>query len=202
MIKGSFTLIIFLALLSPFPFVSPLYESAHAQANKSTIGPLVPVQNQTSTKPLETFIPYGKNFSKISDVGRANTTATNLAHDMLMDVRHEYMELNHTSHQLNKTLVNLSTAVLNEARTGQNFGIFRSLAVQTSHDASTIEMLQNSTAEYVQIREELKSKTNQFKISPHVYAHFEDTDKKIQVYINLISNNSNVHLEGDEFITP
>ena len=201
MIKGSFTLIIFLALLSPFPFVSPLYESAHAQANKSTIGPLVPVQNQTSTKPLETFIPYGKNFSKISDVGRANTTATNLAHDMLMDVRHEYMELNHTSHQLNKTLVNLSTAVLNEARTGQNFGIFRSLAVQTSHDASTIEMLQNSTAEYVQIREELKSKTNQFKISPHVYAHFEDTDKKIQVYINLISNNSNVHLEGDEFIT-
>ena len=55
MIKGSFTLIIFLALLSPFPFVSPLYESAHAQANKSTIGPLVPVQNQTSTKPLETL---------------------------------------------------------------------------------------------------------------------------------------------------
>ena len=61
-------------------------------------------------------------------------------------------------------------------------------------------MLQNSTAEYVQVREELKSKTNQFKISPHVYAHFEDT-KKIQVYINLLSNNSNVHLGGDEIIT-
>ena len=66
--------------------------------------------------------------------------------------------------------------------TGQNFGIFGSLAVQTGHDAR-------------------KSKTNQFKISPHVYAHFEDTDKKIQVYINLLSNNSNVHLEGDEIIT-
>ena len=46
------------------------------------------------------------------DVGRANTTATNLAHDMLMDVRHEYVELNRTSHQLNKTLVDLTASVL------------------------------------------------------------------------------------------
>ena len=132
---------------------------------------------------------------------RANTTATNLAHDMLMDVRHEYVELNRTSHKLNETLVDLSASVLNKARTGQNFGIFGSLAVQTGHDARTIEMLQNRTSEYVQVREELKSKTNQFKISPHVYAHFEDTDKKIQVYINLVSNNSNVPLERDEIIT-
>ena len=165
-------------------------------------------------KPLESFMAYGKNFTKIhlmamrdanftakNDVDRANTTATNLAHDMLMDVRHEYVELNRTSHQLNETLVNLSASVLNKARTGQNFGIFGSLAVQTGHDARTIEMLQNRTSEYVQVREELKSKTNQFKISPHVYAHFEDTDKKIQVYINLLSNNSNVHLGGDEIIT-
>ena len=201
MIKGSFILIISLALLSPLPFVSPWYESAHAQVNKSTTGPPALVQNQTSTKPLESFMAYGKNFTKIPDVGRANTTATNLAHDMLMDVRHEYVELNRTSHQLNETLVNLSASVLNKARTGQNFGIFGSLAVQTGHDARTIEMLQNRTSEYVQVREELKSKTNQFKISPHVYAHFEDTDKKIQVYINLLSNNSNVHLGGDEIIT-
>ena len=152
-------------------------------------------------KALEKFMAYGKNFTKIPDVDRANTTATNLAHDMLMDVRHEYVELNRTSHQLNETLVNLSASVLNKARTGQNFGIFGSLAVQTGHDARTIEMLQNRTSEYVQVREELKSKTNQFKISPHVYAHFEDTDKKIQVYINLLSNNSNVHLGGDEIIT-
>ena len=144
---------------------------------------------------------YGKNFTKIPDIGRANTTATNLAHDMLMDVRHEYVELNRTSHKLNETLVNLTTSVLNKARTGQNFGIFGSLAIQTNSDARTLEMLQNGTAEYVQVREELKSKTNQFKISPHVYAHFEDTDKKIQVYINLLSNNSNVHLGGDEIIT-
>ena len=39
MIKGSFILIISLALLSPLPFVSPWYESAHAQVNKSTTGP-------------------------------------------------------------------------------------------------------------------------------------------------------------------
>ena len=38
MIKGSFILIISLALLSPLPFVSPWYESAHAQVNKSTTG--------------------------------------------------------------------------------------------------------------------------------------------------------------------
>ena len=209
MIKGSFILIISLALLSPLPFVSPWYESAHAQVNKSTTGPPALVQNQTSTKPLETFMAYGKNFTKIPDIGRANTTATNLAHDMLMDVRHEYVELNRTSHKLNETLVNLSASVLNKARTGQNFGIFglkkihncNCTVFQTGHDARTIEMLQNSTAEYVQVREELKSKTNQFKISPHVYAHFEDTDKKIQVYINLLSNNSNVHLGGDEIIT-
>ena len=172
MIKGSFILIISLALLSPLPFVSPWYESAHAQVNKSTTGPPALVQNQTSTKPLESFMAYGKNFTKIPDVGRANTTATNLAHDMLMDVRHEYVELNRTSHQLNETLVNLTASVLNKARTGQNFGIFGSLAVQTGHDARTIEMLQNRTSEYVQVREELKSKTNQFKISPHVYCPF------------------------------
>ena len=155
MIKGSFILIISLALLSPLPFVSPWYESAHAQVNKSTTGPPALVQNQTSTKPLESFMAYGKNFTKIPDIGRANTTATNLAHDMLMDVRHEYVELNRTSHQLNKTLVDLTASVLNKARTGQNFGIFGSLAVQTGHDARTIEMLQNSTAEYVQVREAL-----------------------------------------------
>ena len=128
MIKGSFILIISLALLSPLPFVSPWYESAHAQVNKSTTGPPALVQNQTSTKPLESFMAYGKNFTKIPDVGRANTTATNLAHDMLMDVRHEYVELNRTSHKLNETLVNLTASVLNKARTGQNFGIFGSLA--------------------------------------------------------------------------
>ena len=62
MIKGSFILIISLALLSPLPFVSPWYESAHAQVNKSTTGPPALVQNQTSTKPLESFI---SNFTKM-----------------------------------------------------------------------------------------------------------------------------------------
>ena len=67
MIKGSFILIISLALLSPLPFVSPWYESAHAQVNKSTTGPPALVQNQTSTKPLEIW-HMGTNFTKIPDI--------------------------------------------------------------------------------------------------------------------------------------
>ena len=200
MIQSYFTLIMFLVLLSPLPFMSPWHD-VHAQTANSAAGPSISVQNQTSSKPLETFMPYGKINTKILDTSRANTTATNMAHDMLMNVRNEYVKLNYTSHQLNLTLADLAATVLDDARTMQSFGVFGSFAVQTNSHAKTLEMLQNGTAEYMQVRNELKSKTNQFKISPHVYAHFEDTDKKIQVYINLISNNSQVSLDGDEFVT-
>ena len=205
MVYTFFVLIIFLVLLSPLPFTSPWYGGAYAQTNKTMPGPPTGalVQNSTGIKLPDTFMAYNENFAKIANItNRANTTATNLAHDMLMDVRYEYVDLNRTSHQLNRTLANLSAIVLDNARTTPGFGIFGAFAVQTSSNVhQTFEMLKNDTAEYVRVQDELKSKTNQFKISPNVYALFENSDKKIWVHINLISNNSLVPLNEDEIVT-
>ena len=205
MVHTFFVLIIFLVLLSPLPFISPWYGGAYAQTNKTMPGPptAAPVQNSTGIKLPDTFMAYNEIFAKIPNItGRANTTATNLAHDMFMDVRYEYVDLNRTSYQLNRTLADLAATVLDNARAQQGFGIFGAFAAQTSSNVhQTLEMLQNGTAEYVRVQDELKSKTNQFKISPNVYALFENSDKKIQVYINLISNNSLVPLNEDEIVT-